>query len=188
MKWTIVMLSPVWLRSRLHGLESHEIAYTAMNVCWSVVALAVGALTHIVWDAFTHRYGWGVELLPFLNTELLMGDFTLPGYKLLQYGSTVIGLPLVTIIAAIWIARQKVQRPVVCLKHPAKVMLTLGLLVIPTATGVFAAVRAAAEYGRGAILFSMVTATIGSFIVVLVVIGMAITYLRHWLADASSNI
>lgn len=66
----------------------------------TLLALWLGILTHVVWDAFTHAQRWGVELLPVLQQEMLqVGAMTLPGYKLLQHGSSLIGLPLLTLYA-----------------------------------------------------------------------------------------
>jgi len=53
---------------------------------WWYVSAALGALTHVVWDAFTHHDRWGVELLPFLGREA--GG--LPLYWYAQYGSSAV--------------------------------------------------------------------------------------------------
>lgn len=40
------------------------------SVAWWYVSAALGALTHVVWDAFTHLDRWGMRLLPVLGREL----------------------------------------------------------------------------------------------------------------------
>jgi hypothetical protein len=57
------------------------------TVAWWYLSAALGALTHVVWDAFTHHDRWGVRLLPVLGREL-RGS---PVYWYLQYGSSVVG-------------------------------------------------------------------------------------------------
>lgn len=47
---------------------------------------AFGALTHVVWDAFTHHDRWGVRLFPVLDSEL-RGS---PLYWYLQYGGSAL--------------------------------------------------------------------------------------------------
>ncbi|WP_329278327.1 DUF4184 family protein [Streptomyces sp. NBC_01451] len=47
---------------------------------------AFGALTHVVWDAFTHHDRWGVRLFPVLDGEL-RGS---PLYWYLQYGGSAL--------------------------------------------------------------------------------------------------
>lgn len=47
---------------------------------------ALGALTHVVWDAFTHHDRWGVRLFPVLDSEL-RGS---PLFWYLQYGGSAL--------------------------------------------------------------------------------------------------
>jgi hypothetical protein len=55
------------------------------NVCGSIV---VGAISHIVWDSFSHAGGWAVLRWPVLQSQLGL----LPVYKIVQYGSGILGL------------------------------------------------------------------------------------------------
>ena len=76
---------------------------------WPRVAVAVvlGAATHLAWDSFTHRGRWGTELIPWLNDLVLtLGGHGIPGFKVLQYGSTVVGLPILAILGLLWLRRQ----------------------------------------------------------------------------------
>ncbi len=65
-------------------------------VLTAMVSIAIGALTHIIWDAFTHKNGWFVTHYDFLS--LPAGRW--PLYELLQHGCGVAGL----IATALWIA------------------------------------------------------------------------------------
>lgn len=67
-----------------------------------LVSLAIGVLTHIVWDLFTHEGRWGVLVLPVLDEQ--WGPLT--GYKWLQHGSSVLGLLILGIWAALWLRRR----------------------------------------------------------------------------------
>lgn len=60
---------------------------------WKVSAsLCVGALSHVVWDGFTHQRGVFGQI-PLLNAPTLtFGGAAIPLYKLLQHGSTLAGL------------------------------------------------------------------------------------------------
>jgi hypothetical protein len=55
------------------------------------IALVFGALTHIIWDSFTHRSGMAVANLPAFRAIVL----GVPLYKVLQHGSTLLGLLLI---------------------------------------------------------------------------------------------
>lgn len=70
-----------------------------------VAALILGAATHVLWDTFTHRHRWGVDTFP----AVFYAGVPLPGlpeisvYKLIQHGSSVVGLPLLVLwIALAW--------------------------------------------------------------------------------------
>jgi hypothetical protein len=60
---------------------------------WSVtLSLLAGAVSHIVWDAFTHRRGLVVHVWPSLAQPLFyVGSHALPPYFMLQHGSTMLG-------------------------------------------------------------------------------------------------
>jgi hypothetical protein len=80
----VVDLAPNVIRLRLparHRLTSRQ---------WTMapVAVTVGSVTHVVWDAFTHPGRWGVTHLPWLRAGL----GPLPMFKWAQYASGVIGM------------------------------------------------------------------------------------------------
>ncbi|WP_171405569.1 DUF4184 family protein [Acinetobacter sp. WCHAc010052] len=49
-------------------------------------------MTHIVWDAFTHKTGFFVQQMSFLQQMLYLGNISIPVFKFLQYLSGVLGL------------------------------------------------------------------------------------------------
>jgi hypothetical protein len=62
-----------------------------------LLALLLGAFTHLGWDEFTHQTNLTVRWLPFLNTHLFeVGSYDIRVYKLLQHGSTIFGFTLLT--------------------------------------------------------------------------------------------
>jgi Domain of unknown function (DUF4184) len=52
------------------------------------LSILLGALSHLVWDSFTHSTGWMVQQSPIL--QLPIGHW--PIYKWLQYGSGLVGV------------------------------------------------------------------------------------------------
>jgi hypothetical protein len=87
----LVDLCPERWRSRLAPTA------TLTRRAWmlSLPALAVGAATHVVWDAFTHEGAWGVRRLGFLQ-ESYAG---LAGYTWAQYVFGAVGLVIVVVVA-----------------------------------------------------------------------------------------
>jgi hypothetical protein len=70
-------------------------------------AILVGAATHIVWDSFTHKSGWAVRHIAALSIPVHVAQqVSVPGFKLLQHGSTIIGSLVVLRWAMSWLRRQ----------------------------------------------------------------------------------
>jgi hypothetical protein len=55
-----------------------------------LLSLLVGALTHVVWDSFTHAYGWMVEQFDVLRTPMAGA----PLYTILQNLGSLLGVAL----------------------------------------------------------------------------------------------
>ena len=64
----------------------------AASVLWWYVSAALGALTHVVWDAFTHHDRWGSRLVPALGRSLA----GMPVYSWLQYGTSAVAAVVIT--------------------------------------------------------------------------------------------
>jgi hypothetical protein len=65
---------------------------------WVLAAcgLLAGAVTHLVWDAFTHENARGIRMIPWLEDPVMdIGSHHLAGVRLLQDGSSLIGLAVV---------------------------------------------------------------------------------------------
>ncbi|MFI1417966.1 DUF4184 family protein [Streptomyces sp. NPDC020731] len=59
---------------------------------WYVSAV-LGALTHVVWDAFTHLDRWGMRVFPVLGEEVAGS----PLYWYLQYGGSAVAAVVITL-------------------------------------------------------------------------------------------
>lgn len=82
------------------------------TAAWPALAILIGAATHIVWDAFTHEYGFAVLRLPALSATLGEGTWhALPVFKLLQHGTGLLGLGILGVIALHHRAKWPVIRP-----------------------------------------------------------------------------
>jgi hypothetical protein len=85
-KATITLLSDRW-----HTRFAHTDAITPELMARACVAILLGAITHLVWDDFTHRFTLSTELLPFLAGPT-PGFPWLPVYHFLHGLSSVVGL------------------------------------------------------------------------------------------------
>jgi len=94
-----------YLRSR----PSARAANIASLAAWLAAAagILVGAVTHLVWDGFTHENARGVRMIPALNDTVAdIAGHHLLAYKLMQQGSSVAGLAI-----AAWIAWRALRGP-----------------------------------------------------------------------------
>lgn len=75
-----------------HGSTTPADGPWARALCaaaWVLVSVALGVLTHVAWDAFTHGDGVVVQHVAWLR-EPLVGD--VPAARVLQHTSTAVGL------------------------------------------------------------------------------------------------
>ncbi|NNM62348.1 MAG: DUF4184 family protein [Steroidobacteraceae bacterium] len=71
------------------------------------LGILIGALSHVSWDAFTHEGARGVRMFPALNDDLgNVGGHHLLIYKLLQQGSSILGLTIV-----FWVVWRALRSP-----------------------------------------------------------------------------
>ncbi|RZM30346.1 MAG: DUF4184 family protein [Pedobacter sp.] len=82
---------PAIIQQRVPQANEQWLKYFAKH--WPIVLLSlmIGASSHLVWDAFTHRHGFGVIAFPILADSSNIFGQTIPVFKLLQHSSTVIG-------------------------------------------------------------------------------------------------
>ena len=80
---------------------------------WWVILLSLlfGAWTHNFWDAFTHKHGWLVERIPWLQQPVMrFPSITIHMFLLLQQLSTIAGFMIVVIVYGRWLRRQHRNR------------------------------------------------------------------------------
>ncbi|QRN97751.1 DUF4184 family protein [Archangium violaceum] len=96
--WLEVLVLPVLRRTlpEVGGvqwgrfLRTRGLPRAAREWALGVLAVWLGAVTHAVWDGFTHRYRWPAsELYP--QAMLTVGPWELPLAMWLQHGSSVVG-------------------------------------------------------------------------------------------------
>jgi hypothetical protein len=104
------------------------------------VAVVLGSVTHVVWDAYTHRNRWGVASVDWLQADL----GPLPGYRWAQYTSGVVGL-VVVLAASVSYVRSRAARNALrprALPGPS-------MLLVLGAAAAYATVAGLARWSRG---------------------------------------
>jgi hypothetical protein len=100
---------------------------------YAAAGLLLGAITHVVWDAFTHEDARGVRMFPLLTDYgPQMEGHTFQLYRWLQYGSSVVGLAVVTAWLILWLRRAPapIERPVRLLARTER-LTWVGLYLLP---------------------------------------------------------
>lgn len=117
-KRPLVQVVPAALGSRLVGFAERP-----WQLSWSCVAAAlVGTVTHLLWDGITHPEMWGPQHIAWLRQEVVIRGYLYTHVcRVLQHGSTVVGLIVLGVLA--WRTLRRTEpRPVA----PA----TLGMRIV----------------------------------------------------------
>ncbi|MGX1269329.1 DUF4184 family protein [Streptomyces phaeoluteigriseus] len=77
------------------------------TVAWWYVSAVCGALTHVVWDAFTHLDRWGMRIFPVLG-ETVAGS---PLYWYLQYGGSAVAAVVIAAFVTCALRRTPAAEP-----------------------------------------------------------------------------
>ncbi len=181
MKRPLIQLTPRWMRLRLLSDAAPLPLCTPGAWMRVVVSIAVGALTHLIWDGFTHEDGWFV-----LRSSLLTGSFGtgLRVYKILQHLSTFIGMTALVFCG--WKALE-LRRPAdeidspslpIVLRLAVCSMILIGSVVVGLIVARFQALEIAQQGPFGWIVRSTIAAISASLVMLLFY-----SLIRQWLAE-----
>jgi hypothetical protein len=104
---------------RLRDADFTALLRTARGWLYVALAILLGAVTHLIWDGFTHENARGVLMFPVLDDYGPQVDgHTLQFYAWLQYASSVLGLMAVIGALLLWLrhAPTPARRPLRCLQ------------------------------------------------------------------------
>jgi len=167
-KATITLLSDRW-----HTRFAHTDAITPSLIARAAIAIILGAITHLLWDSFTHRGTFATTAVPALLGPT-PGFSWLPIYHLLHGLSSVVGL----VILVIW-ARGLHRQPAKSLIRPYKISerARVGALWFLMAVTVFIGVLDWLPYARrqyDAQLFSAAVGSLSGFFIAWCCIAIAL--------------
>lgn len=61
------------------------------------ISVLIGAISHLIWDGFTHPAGYFVSVIPYLSSAIRFGGHDVYVYKIIQHASTVAGLTVIAL-------------------------------------------------------------------------------------------
>ncbi len=96
-KWPLLSIAPDGLQRRL-VMPARGFSFGPRRRFGLILlSLLVGSVTHVLWDSFTHEWGWFVEHSAFLRVPVV----GMPAYEVLQNVGTLLGVCLL----AYWFVR-----------------------------------------------------------------------------------
>jgi hypothetical protein len=95
----LIWVAPASLQRRIPDrLRAGPRLSTAGDLARVSLALAIGALTHVLWDAFTHAGMLGPRMVPWLDSVV----YGLPLFRWLHLVSSILGLAFLVWVAVRW--------------------------------------------------------------------------------------
>jgi hypothetical protein len=153
-KPAVVEIVPDGAYARVHAADAAAPPLGLRGWLYATLAILLGAISHLIWDAFTHENAAGVRMFPVLNEYAPELDgHTLQLYRWLQYGSSVIGLMVVIAALVLWLRHVPsgpARHPPRRLRGPERVSWASLYFVLP-----LLAILAALWHGRAAGLASL---------------------------------
>lgn len=100
-KWPLIELFPPGAYARWRDFRSPAAVASLRDWVLAACGVLFGAVTHLIWDAFTHEGARGVRMFPALEDPVVeVGGHRLVGAHLLQDANSVAGLLVVIAILA----------------------------------------------------------------------------------------
>ncbi|WP_345213531.1 DUF4184 family protein [Mucilaginibacter gynuensis] len=118
---------PEFLNKRFSSFKNPP-SFRFSNAIIAVLCILLGAISHILWDGFTHKSGYFVAHIPALSIPVTINHTTLYVYNIVQHASSLLGL--LVILYAIW----KLPVGLLTIKRPIfgywLVVITITLLIV----------------------------------------------------------
>ena len=175
-KVPLIELLPRGAYGRWHPFDRPADIKSAPQWLRAAGGVVVGALTHLVWDGFTHEGARGIRMIPVLGDPMVeFGGHRLTGTRLLQDVSSVVGLLVIALVLCYALRPAPgASDPVRRLSAPERRRWTIGYLLAAVSFTVVLYMLAHWSLGWGASLAARVVqlgfaSVRGSFIAILLV-------------------
>ena len=199
LSWDLLFGIVMWAAWRAGAKPFHDLAPDAIRSRWNpagwptkvrswlmvVPAVLIGAVTHVLWDEFTHAGRFGATQIPAIGASYPMPWGPFPGYRLLQYASGAIGLAIIIWVGARQTPRGQEPRP-----RTGLARVTAWLVPLAAVSGAVMGVWMLNDPTQlRAVAFAAITTAIGTGVTVLMVliVGHALTGNRQRTSDRPST-
>jgi hypothetical protein len=86
---SFILHLPAYLRDRFQCVFRYKSLFIVL------LSIFIGAVTHLFWDSFTHEKGYIVQHINLLKNNIIIVHFSIPMFKILQHGSTLVGILMI---------------------------------------------------------------------------------------------
>ncbi len=124
----ILSLTPILSRYTYFMLYNNLRLSSLKDICRFIISALIGMISHVFWDAFTHRGAYFVSRISLLSTKINILGLDLPLYKILQHTSTIIGFLI--IIIYIYLAHRRQVYSIPRINLSKKIMYWLSTMLI----------------------------------------------------------
>ena len=136
LKKPLISLFPSSQQEKLLAASDHFHFGPGKRFTEIAASIFVGAVTHVVWDSFTHSNGWGTLTIPVLRTQVT----EIPGFifmlaEILQFVSSIVGALVLLLAYRHWLRRAEEPKEQKRVHVP---LLIRGLLLLGVIAGAFA--------------------------------------------------
>lgn len=180
----VCFLLPQPHRSVIATLPEVELFKSSSSTLLMAFSVLLGALTHVVWDSFTHSSGWMVSHIHLLQRDLILcGRGVVPAYHALQHASTLLGIAVLLIVYVAWLRRtREAILPALpeagCWRYTLLGCLAVVSLLIAVPFALIHSASASADITLRALMFHAVITSTTMFATLLVASGVYVAWRR----------
>ena len=178
-----IYLLPQIQRQALQAHVSLPQTLSGAQFIWISLALILGAMTHIIWDAFTHASGFAVAYFDVLRLPVEVAGVHTRVFHVLQHLSSLLGVAGLAYYYVRWLKKL----PHIVILEPkendqwryilfASTALTALLLALPLAFGMFSMVTG--NQAKEAFVFRLALCSTSCFVVLLTIAALLIARAR----------
>jgi Domain of unknown function (DUF4184) len=135
------LVAPLW--GRVYSIAWRSLcSFRGRAIDWfcAIPAICVGVALHLLWDAWTHSYGWPVRHFVLMRSDVSpISGVVMEAFRALQWISSVVGITILTFA----FARGRSSIPVTSDLPQGTSLKVVALIVISIASAAAGAVRAA---------------------------------------------
>lgn len=130
LKEPLALLAPDKYRERLMSHYQPFSLLKPLSFTKAALSVLIGAFSHILWDSFTHSYGWAVQRYDFLREPLFtIGGSATPVFRILQHLCGILGIIVIYYWHTRWFRHEKEKGPLAAIKisKKARIVIILAL-------------------------------------------------------------